>query len=75
MNMTTWLLAIILNDKDMLQNAKLAIAMENGDPALFTYADFICGPSYQDSIEKALKTIPIHLNFYTENVIFVIQLT
>lgn len=44
-----------LNDKDMLQNAKLAIAMENGDPALFPYADFICGPSYQDSIEKALK--------------------
>lgn len=44
-----------LNDKEMLQNAKLAIAMRNGDTALFPYADFICDASYQDSIQKTLQ--------------------
>lgn len=44
-----------LNDKDMLQNAKLAIAMKNGDSALFPFADFICGCSYHDSIQKTLQ--------------------
>ena len=44
-----------LNDKEMLQNAKLAIAMRNGDTSLFPYADFICDASYQDSIQKTLQ--------------------
>lgn len=44
-----------LNDKEMIQEATIGVAMENSDPDLFAYADFICGPSDQDSIALTLR--------------------
>ena len=48
-------LDVYKRQKEMLQNAKLAIVMRNGDTSLFPYADFICDASYQDSIQKTLQ--------------------
>lgn len=45
-----------LNDKEMLENAYIGVAMENGDVNLYPYADVICGPSYEDSIYATLKS-------------------
>ena len=44
-----------MNDKEMLEHANIGIAMENGDEALFSYADHVCGPSHKDSIYQMLK--------------------
>lgn len=44
-----------LNDKEMLNSAYVGVAMENGDAKLYSYADIVCGPSYEDSIHAVLK--------------------
>lgn len=48
-----------MNDKEMLEHAAIGIAMENGDKGLFPYADYICGPSNEDSIYIVLKNMHV----------------
>ena len=48
-----------MNDKEMLEHANIGIAMENGDEALFSYADHVCGPSHKDSIYQMLKKMHV----------------
>ncbi len=45
-----------MNDQDMLEHAKLGIVMQNGDHGLHSFADYICGPSYEDSIYDTLQS-------------------
>lgn len=48
-----------MNDKEMLEHANIGIAMENGDEALFSYADHVCGSSHKDSIYQMLKKMHV----------------
>lgn len=48
-----------MNDIEMLQHAKIGIAMGNGDKDIFPYADKVCGPSNEDSIYQTLIEIGI----------------
>lgn len=44
-----------LNDKEMLQEAKIGVAMGNCAPELKAYADYVCAPSNEPGIYQALK--------------------
>lgn len=44
-----------LNDKEMLQEAEIGVAMGNCAPELKAYADYICAPSNEPGIYEALK--------------------
>ena len=46
-----------LNDKEMIANAYIGVAMQNGDTCLYPYADIVCGPSNEDSIYLTLKDL------------------
>lgn len=48
-----------MNDIEMLEMAKIGIAMKNGDRDIFPYANYICGPSNEDSIYQMLKELEI----------------
>lgn len=44
-----------LNDKEMLQEAEIGVAMGNCTPELKTYANYVCAPSNEPGIYEALK--------------------
>lgn len=44
-----------LNDKEMLQEAAIGVAMGNCTPELKPYADYVCAPSNEPGIYQALK--------------------
>ncbi|MDD3049266.1 MAG: HAD family hydrolase [Bacilli bacterium] len=45
------------NDMEMIRQATIGVAMENGHEKLKVNADIVCGPSYEASIAKTLKDL------------------
>ncbi|NBK98411.1 MAG: HAD family hydrolase [Erysipelotrichia bacterium] len=47
------------NDIEMLKQAHIGVAMENGEETLKRSADIVCGPSYETSIADTLKQLKL----------------
>ena len=46
-----------INDKKMLENAGLGIAMENSSPEVTQIANYVTANNNEDGVAKALKTV------------------